>query len=452
MVNQDQQDLQNPPQQPIQYHPPQSNKNLYSLLPFSKSAVLIGVLIAIAILIPITFYLISNVKKEKFAEVVSAPPKNVSVLYANNVGELFDHKFDTLRSITSLTYIASTDNVSKKEVNVGYSYDDIINKKEKYEFYTTRRGKYIVRKSQSSIEIAPSSNPIEFKTIVSCSCAIHSFIFSNDESRVAYVGDMSLYVMDFNGNRIKLQLPQSKSMSNTPLIAFNAKDMKLALGGYTGMYGGPNPPLTPRLISFSVDGDVKNLGNQGKWDFLSQFSNDLKYAYTERPNKKDDKWYKFIEKYNFQTGKSEELFVVPEHNLVINIRLSPLGKKLAFFLDDIYAETRKLYVISLDDNSIITKNVSSVSGPISYGSKHTYSYGSKWTYFWSPDERYTYLEGNFSVKEKSNIEGNSYIFDTRTQELKLYYKSKGYAEAYNDINPDSLRQIESADFIGWLAE
>lgn len=475
MINQGQQNLQAPPQQPVQYPPPQKNRN--SLHPFFKIVILIGTLTVVAILIPIALYMVSNVKKEKPVKVISTSPKNipskenvsnpayrsaaavvtpaknVSVLFANNVRELFDHKFDTLRSFSSITWVISVDNISKKEVNIGYSDDDIVNKKEKYEFYTTKRGKYVVRKSESSIEIAPSNNITAFNTIVSCSCTIHSFIFSSDESKIAYVEDTDLYVSDLEGSKIKLhlQLPQNQSMLFTPLIAFNAEDMKLALGKYRGMYGGDNSPLPPQIISFSIDGMVENIASSsGSWDFLSQFSNDLSYVYGTASEKKNDSWYNFIQKYNSQTNKKEELFLIPEHNSAINLTISPLGNKLAFFLKDIKANTNKLYVININDNSVVIKNINdSIGNPSSDGSKHSYSYGSRWSYFWSPDERYIYLEAFFG---KDGNEGNSYLFDTETQELKLHYKSKGYSEAFNDLDPNSLRQIESADFIGWLAE
>lgn len=383
----------------------------------------------------------------------SAPEKNkvssstpVSLIYVINNGELYDHNYDTLKPLESHTYISSPENVLRNEFNIGYNYADLIQQKEKYEFYTTKKGTYLVRSTkrdryrtsdipiQSAIEIAPSKNIESFKTIVNCSCELGDYIFSNDETKIAYMtvardSKATLYIADFEGNKIQVKFPYP--FSSSQLVAFNAYDMKLALGSGGTSYS-EIEHLRSQIITVDSKGNILKTQESKYWDFLDQFSDDLKYVYIASYVKDG----RIIKRYDLQTDKSEDLLHISEEGTLTSFMLSPLEDKLAFLF--ITGNSRYVYLINLKDKTSIRKDID-----------NSFAIGNDYT--WSPNGKYIYLYGGDCTGSVCIIDGSGYLFDTETQEIKPYYQSKGVAEAFQDDNQAILRQIETMDFVGWLS-
>src|SRR6185369_2795888 len=143
-------------------------------------------------------------------------PTDVSIVYeANAVGPNFLQ-----------TYATSLNNKTTQTLDIGYTFGDNDDplKPGHYDFSTTQHGKYLVRRAQSTLEIAPSNNPTAFKKVITCACDLYDYIFSSDETHIAYlakysVSNYSVYITDLDGKNFKIKFPTS--VGDSPLVAFD---------------------------------------------------------------------------------------------------------------------------------------------------------------------------------------------------------------------------------------
>lgn len=364
-------------------------------------------------------------------------PTNISLFYAINRRE------SSNSPIKSQTFVASIDNNSKQEVNVGYGYDAVDYTKQKYRFFTTKSGRYLVRDTQNSIEIASSSNITAFKTLVNCSCDIGSYVFSADETKLTYEvkqngsNGYNLFITDLNGNKTEVKIP--KPFEGAPqMIAFDSVNMKIAFGA-----GGWNSPAQPQIITIDANGNIIKTEMSEKWDFLDLFTNDFKYVYIQTYSwvYESGKSGRIIERYDLDTGQTDKILEIPENGGLTNFMLSPKGDKLTFLFES--SQKKYIYIINLADNKVAKKEIDPSLAIICCNET------------WSPDGNYIYLGGyihcSLNGECTEETEGNGYLYDLQTQEVNLYYKASGF-DKKSKKNPSNSPTRESIEFIGWLAQ
>jgi hypothetical protein len=357
--------------------------------------------------------------------------KVLSLAYVLNTGEDTNRINNTNPSVTSHTYISSVNGLSKQEVNLGYTYNHTDNNLI-YSIQITQSGKLLIRFNKSSIEIADSTNPTAFRTIIRCSCTLSDYLFSTDESKLAYIvkGDAEttsdkLYITDLSGHSFLVKIKDK--FADTPLVKFNASTMQIALGA-GGINGGTIQALQPQIITIDNQGNIKNKEMSENWDFLDLFSKDFRYIYLDTYTD-DEPARKTIKKYDRQTKQAETIFTLPAGETARTLLMSPQEDKLIWFannipslgpLADINSVKYYFYLINLSNKDLqkiaLDGNMDSSDG---------------YTNFWSPDGKFLFLYGK---------DGDSgYLFNLQTQKMTRIIQNKNKSYLDNSIV-----------FLGWL--
>ncbi|MDO8452283.1 MAG: hypothetical protein Q7S79_00875 [bacterium] len=360
---------------------------------------------------------------------------DLSLLFSINKASLQDHNYDTYTPLANQTYKSNIVLEEKTPVNVGYTNE----RESKYKYETSESGKYLLRFTSNSIEIASAPNPESFTNIFSLQEGkITNFLFSKDESKIVilyYEPSPKISIQSTTNPEDRILVTPRRAEDSYSIFGYDTKRKQL----YWNRSEGPMSHYAERVF-LDDSGNITQIKSINDFSFITEFNSSYEYAYYESSGSKAEGYTNQIIQQNLKTGKKDKLAEFPNEAGVVDMKLSPTGDKL-FFIDNRGTKaTNTFYMINLQ-----TKKMESF--PINAGFNPA-----KKNYI-SPDGKYLIFQINISCRNNdcnTKHEGERILFDVGKRQFYKLYTSIGVIESALD-DSNNYHEIETFDFLGWLS-
>lgn len=369
-----------------------------------------------------------------FAKLQTGPHKTLSLAQNTSIPAyavyLYNQNYNESRQINTTTYLVDPETLTKKAITIGY---DRINSpaggslSDNYSYRTSPDGRYLLRHTDSYLDISSYTNPEIFHTVVTQqgtgSIGV-DYRISSDDSKIAwasYSGGYkgNIYISNISNGVTKL----IKSFPNAEvsMVAFDNINHQI----YYYLSYGYMGPYDSQVLTMDNNDNIIAVKSFDVFSFLSAFSPDFNKIY--------DGSYDLSQE-DILTQKRNTLIKANDQIKLFDggLQVSPDGNNLLFFETGIYDITNTPFIMNLIDHSYYQL----ASDKQSYDPDDTY-------YDWSPDGKYFRLSGSSNCISCADYV-KEYIYN-----LQKKNRSTVFTLGHKTIDPNTTLNTE-VTFIGWL--
>ena len=358
---------------------------------------------------------------------------DISLLFSLNKALVQDNNYDTYTPTTTQTYRSDTGLVNKASINIGY-----INEKEpKHKFYTSRSGKFLIRASDNSVQVAGEKNIESFSELINLPTGkiLHTTFSGNEDRLVVTVEDsgVKIYIISINDKNQKMIITPPRPQDRHDVFGYDSVRNQV----YWNRSEGPMTHYTEK-VTIDELGNIKKIDRIKDFDFLTEFDSNFDYAYYRDYGSKDENYDWKLVRQSLKTNKKEALAQFPNETGIVHLKLSPTEDKL-FFIDNF--TSRKNDILYMFDLNTLQKE-SFLLVQSTYPEVKDYV---------SPDGRYLIFNTGISCPEgvcNDEEPGKVRLFDIEKKQLSIIYDSSKVPTQFGTTIVD---EMESFRFLGWLA-